>query len=154
VTRSFSQLVTNNPRWGLLLRGRHYHLSTRRSAEQYHWRIATQRRFNSHRQEYADNQNISFSLRLLAPPHASHTLYLHTQAQRILPLLFVQAHRETEAHFTATEMPSQHNLDNFFVRLSSQSVCIQSLHYSPIGTLERRKIERLRRLGASEVRRL
>jgi hypothetical protein len=27
-------------------------------------------------------------------------------------LRFLQAHRETEAHFTATGMPSQHNSDN------------------------------------------
>jgi hypothetical protein len=30
-----------------------------------------------------------------------------------LHLLFLQAHRETEAHFTATGMPSQHNSDEF-----------------------------------------
>jgi hypothetical protein len=30
-----------------------------------------------------------------------------------LRLLFLQAHRETEAHFTATGMPSHHNPDKF-----------------------------------------
>ena len=33
-----------------------------------------------------------------------------------LPLHFVQAHQETEANFTATEMPSQHNSDKFRFR--------------------------------------
>jgi hypothetical protein len=30
-----------------------------------------------------------------------------------LRLLFLQVHRETETHFTATGMPSQHNSDKF-----------------------------------------
>jgi hypothetical protein len=33
-----------------------------------------------------------------------------------LRLLFLQAHRETEAHFTATGLPSQHNSYNFRFR--------------------------------------
>jgi hypothetical protein len=33
-----------------------------------------------------------------------------------LRLLFLQAHRETEAHFTATGLPSQHNSYEFRFR--------------------------------------
>ena len=40
-------------------------------------------------------------------------------------LRFLQAHRETEAHFTATGMPSQHNSDMFrFLR----AAFYQNLH--------------------------
>jgi hypothetical protein len=38
---------------------------------------------------------------------------MHGESWRIL---FQQAHRETEAHFTATGMPSQHNSDKFCFR--------------------------------------
>ena len=36
-----------------------------------------------------------------------------------LCLLFLQAHRETEAHFTATRMPSQHYSDKFRFRCTA-----------------------------------
>ena len=51
-------------------------------------RLAAQRKINGYRQQYPDNQNISLEL---------------------LRLLFLPAHRETKAHFTATGMPSQRN---------------------------------------------
>jgi hypothetical protein len=46
------------------------------------------------------------SLPFLAPPHAC------TAFGR---LRFLQAHRETEMHFAATGMPSQHNNSDMFV---------------------------------------
>ena len=46
----------------------------------------------AYQQQYADNQNISFLPRM----HG-----------KFLRLLFLQAHRETEAHFTAVGMSSQ-----------------------------------------------
>ena len=64
-------------------------------------RLAAQRKINSYRQQYADNQNTSF-----LPAIMSTRTRMHGE---FLPLLFLQAHRETEAHFTAAGMPSQHN---------------------------------------------
>ena len=66
--------------------------------------IAAQRKINSYRQQYADNQNIFFSI-------TSTSTRMHGE---FLRLLFLQAHRETEAHFTATEMPSQRNQSDPF----------------------------------------
>ncbi len=53
-----------------------------------------------YRQQYADNQNISFppAIVRLVPPHGE-----------FLRLLFLQAHLETEAHFTAAGMSLQTN---------------------------------------------
>ena len=56
--------------------------------------IAAQRKINSYRQQYADNQNIS-----LLPAIVSTSTRMHGEFLRIL---FLQAHRETEAHFIAT----------------------------------------------------
>jgi hypothetical protein len=56
--------------------------------------IAAQRKINSYRQQYADNQNISF-----LPAITSTSTRMHGD---FLRLLFLQAHRETEANFTAT----------------------------------------------------
>ncbi len=53
------------------------------------------------RQQYADNQNISF-----LPAIVSTSTRMHGE---FLRLLFLQAHRETEAHFTAAGMSSQTN---------------------------------------------
>jgi hypothetical protein len=64
-------------------------------------RVAAQRKINSYRQQYADNQNISF-----LPAIASTSTRMHGE---FLRLLFLQAHRETEAHFTAAGMSSQRN---------------------------------------------
>ena len=68
--------------------------------------VAAQRKINSYRQPYADNQNISF-----LPAITSTSTRMHG---KFLRLLFLQAHRETEAHFTATGMPSQRNQSDSF----------------------------------------
>jgi hypothetical protein len=65
-------------------------------------RLAAQRNINSYRQQYADNQNISF---------VSTSTRMHGE---FLRLLFLQAHRETEAHFTAAGMSSQRNQADSF----------------------------------------
>ena len=64
-------------------------------------RIAAQRKIAAYRQQYADNQNISF-----LPAIVSTSTRMHGE---FLRLLFLQAHRETEAHFTAAGMSSQTN---------------------------------------------
>ncbi len=56
---------------------------------------------NNHRHQNADNQNISFLPAIVSTSTRMHGVFLH--------LLFLQAHRETEAHFTATGMPSHRN---------------------------------------------
>ena len=56
---------------------------------------------NSCRQKYTDNQNLSF-----LPTIVSTSTRMHGE---FLCLLFLQAHWETEEHFTATGMPSQRN---------------------------------------------
>jgi hypothetical protein len=53
----------------------------------------------AYQQQYADNQNISF-----LPAIVSTSTRMHGE---FLRLLFLQAHRETEAHFTAAGMSSQ-----------------------------------------------
>ena len=55
----------------------------------------------AYQQQYADNQNISF-----LPAIVSTSTRMHGE---FLRLLFLQAHRETEAHFTADGMSSQTN---------------------------------------------
>ncbi len=55
----------------------------------------------AYQQQYADNQNISF-----LPAIVSTSTCMHGE---FLRLLFLQAHRETEAHFTAAGMSSQTN---------------------------------------------
>ena len=61
-------------------------------------RIAAQRKIAAYQQQYADN-NISF-----LPAIVSTSTRMHGE---FLRLLFLQAHRETEAHFIATGMSSQ-----------------------------------------------
>jgi hypothetical protein len=56
---------------------------------------------DAYQQQYADNQNISF-----LPAIVSTSTRMHVE---FLRLLFLQAHRETEAHFTAAGMSSQRN---------------------------------------------
>ena len=53
-------------------------------------RIAAQRKITAYRQQYADNQNISF-----LPAIVSTSTRMHGE---FLRLLFLHAHRETEAH--------------------------------------------------------
>jgi hypothetical protein len=70
-------------------------------------RLAAQRKINSYRQQYADNQNISFLPAIMTTSSRMHGDFLR--------LLFLQAHRETAAHFHATGLPSQQNRsDNAF----------------------------------------
>jgi hypothetical protein len=69
-------------------------------------RVAAQRKTNAYRQTYADNQNISFLPAIMSTSNRMHGEFLR--------LLFLQAHRETEAHFTAAEMPSQRNQSESF----------------------------------------
>ena len=59
-------------------------------------RVAAQRKTNAYKQTYADNRNISFLPAIMS-------------TSKFLRLLFLQAHRETEAHFTVAGMPSQRN---------------------------------------------
>jgi hypothetical protein len=59
--------------------------------------IAAQRKMNSFRQQYADNRDISFLPAIVSTSTRMPGEFLH--------LLFLQVHRETEAHFTATGMP-------------------------------------------------
>ncbi len=66
-------------------------------------RIAAQRKIAAYQQQHADNQNISF-----LPALVSTSTRMHGEFE-FLRLLFLQAHRETEAHFTAAGMSSQTN---------------------------------------------
>jgi hypothetical protein len=79
--------------------------------------IAAQRKINSYRQQYADNQNISFLPAITSTSTRMHGKFWH--------LIFLQAHRETEAHFTATGMPSQLNQSDSF--LFKRAAFFQSL---------------------------
>jgi hypothetical protein len=69
-------------------------------------RVAAQRKTNAYRQTYADNQNISFLPAIMSTSNRMHGEFLR--------LLFLQAHRETEAHFTAAGLPSQRNQSESF----------------------------------------
>jgi hypothetical protein len=69
-------------------------------------RLAAQRKIDSYRQQYPDNQNISFLPAIMSTSTRMHGEFLR--------LLFLQAHRETEAHFTAAGMPSQRNQSDSF----------------------------------------
>ena len=60
-------------------------------------RVAAQRKINAYRQQYADNQNI-----FLLPAIVSTSCRMHGEF-----LIFLQAHKETEARFTAAGMSSQ-----------------------------------------------
>ena len=83
-------------------------------------RIAAQRKIAAYQQQYADNQNISF-----LPAIVSTSTRMHG---KFLRLLFLQDHLETEAHFTAIGMSSQHintealrfNRDAFYNGLKSK----------------------------------
>jgi hypothetical protein len=70
-------------------------------------RLDAQRKINGYRQQYADNQHISF-----LPAIVSTSIRMHGES--FLRLLFLQAHRETEAHFTAAGMSSQRNQSDSF----------------------------------------
>ncbi len=69
--------------------------------------IAAQRKLTRYRQQYADNQNISFLPVIMTTSSRIHGEFLR--------LLFLHDHRETTAHFIATGLPSQQNRsDNAF----------------------------------------
>jgi hypothetical protein len=64
-------------------------------------------KINRYRQQYADNQNISFLPAIMTTCSRLHGEFLR--------FLFLQAHRKTRAHFNATGLPSQQNRsDNAF----------------------------------------
>ena len=65
-----------------------------------------ERKVKSYRQPYAHNQNLSF-----LPAIVSTSTRMHGE---FLTLLCLQAHRETEAHFSAAGMPSQGNQSDSF----------------------------------------
>jgi hypothetical protein len=69
-------------------------------------RLAAQRKINGYRQQYADNQNISFLPAIMSTSTRMHGEFLR--------LLFLQAHRETEAHFTDAGMSLQRNQSDSF----------------------------------------
>jgi hypothetical protein len=69
-------------------------------------RLAAQRKINNFRQQSADSQNISF-----LPAIVSTSTRMPGE---FLRLLCLQAHREIEAHFTATGMPAQQNITACF----------------------------------------
>jgi hypothetical protein len=69
-------------------------------------RVAAQRKTNAYKQTYADNQNIYFLPAIMSTSNRIHG--------ELLRLFFLQAHRETEVHFTAAGMPSQHNQSESF----------------------------------------
>jgi hypothetical protein len=54
--------------------------------------VAAPHKINSYRQQYSDNQNISFLPAIVSTRTRMHGKFLR--------LLFLQAHRETEAYFT------------------------------------------------------
>ena len=68
--------------------------------------IAAQRKINSYKNNTLTIRTFIFSPPLSPPAPAC--------AANFLRLLFLQAHRETEAHFTATGMPSQRNQSDSF----------------------------------------
>jgi hypothetical protein len=79
-------------------------------------RLAAKRKIDNYRQQYADNQKISFlpaivctSIRKWRQCMANfrHGNFLHL-------FLFLQARLETEAHFSATGMPSERNNSDMF----------------------------------------
>ena len=70
--------------------------------------VAARQKINKHRDQYANNRNITFM-----PAITSTSSRMHGE---FLRLLFLQAHRETTAHFTAIGMPAQQHCDSFRFR--------------------------------------
>jgi hypothetical protein len=93
--------------------------------------LAAQRKVNSYRQQYDDNQNISFLPAIMTTSFkvwSSASIFCFCKNKQktlssssrmhgeFLRLLFLQAHHETTAHFIATGLPSQQNRsDNVFL---------------------------------------
>ena len=70
--------------------------------------VAARKKNNNYRDQYANNRNITFM-----PAITSTSSRMHGE---FLRLLFLQAHRETTAHFTAIGMPAQQHCDSFRFR--------------------------------------
>jgi len=70
--------------------------------------VAARKKINNYRDQYANNRNITFM-----PAITSTSSRMHGE---FLRLLFLQAHRETTAHFTAIGMPAQQHCDSFRFR--------------------------------------
>jgi len=68
-------------------------------------RIAAKSKIDDYREQYANNQNIRFLTAITSTSTRMHGEFLR--------LLFLQAHRETTAHFTSLEMPAQQHCDSF-----------------------------------------
>ena len=71
-------------------------------------RIAAKSKIDDYREQYANNQNISFLTAITSTSTRMHGEFLR--------LLFLQAHRETTAHFTALGLPAQQHCDSFRYR--------------------------------------
>jgi hypothetical protein len=72
------------------LRNRIFDVSLRMTALDASLRMALQRKINRYRQQYADNQNISFLSAIMTTSSRMHGKFLR---------LFLQVHRETTTHF-------------------------------------------------------
>ena len=70
--------------------------------------VAARKKISTYRDQYANNRNITFM-----PAITSTSSRMHGE---FLRLLFLQAHRETTAHFTAIGMPAQQHCDSFRFR--------------------------------------
>ena len=67
-------------------------------------RLAAQRKINGYRQQYADNQNISFLPAIMSTSTRMHGEFLR--------LLFLQAHRETRPRRTSLPLECHRNATN------------------------------------------
>ena len=67
----------------------------------------------AYRAQFANNRNITFM-----PAITSTSSHMYGE---FLRLLFLQAHRETAAHFTATGMPAQQHCNSFRFRRARHS---------------------------------
>jgi hypothetical protein len=92
--------------------------------------LAAQRKINSYRQHYADNQNISFLPAIMTTSSRMHGEFLC--------LLFPQDHRETTVHFIVIGLsPQQNQLDNafwfkqaaFYMVLKSKVCLVSAKHW-------------------------
>jgi len=94
-------------------------------------RLAAQRKINSCRQQYADKQNIPFLPAIMSTS---------TRMQgEFLRLLFLQAHRETEAHFTASGMSSQRNQSDSFRFKRDDESTLPPLFLAVFGSASKKK---------------
>jgi hypothetical protein len=106
-------------------------------------RLAAQLKIESYRQQYADNQNISFLPAIMSTSTRMHGEFLR--------LLFLQAHRETEAHFTAAGLSSQRKQSDSFRFM--RAAFYQSLK-SKVGLAAARAALKQRRRGSTSMSRV